>query len=119
MKPTEKITKIAKIAASTAVDTAIGCVEYTALAAPVAITITAVANKAANGTWNVKGAAIAVAKNAATAITAITAVNTAIAAATATTNAIKNTGIFANNEDEETTTSVDEFDDWDEEDEEA
>ena len=113
MKTSEKLTKIAKLTASTAVDTIIGCAEYTAIAAPLAIGITATANKLVTGAFDIKGSVVTVAKNAATAISAITIVNTAIAAATATTNAIKNSGEFA--DDEQQGEPVEEFDDWDEE----
>ena len=115
MTTAKKIAEIAKITGKATIGTAISSAKHVAVAAPIAIAVTAVANKAVHGSFNVKGAAIEVGKRAAITIGALTAMNAVTTAFNATNMAIHNCGEFADTDD----TQVEEFDDWDEEDEEA
>ena len=114
MNTATKITKIVKTTASAAVGTACSCAGYVAAAAPIAVTVTAISNKITSGAFDVKGAAITVAKNAAVAIGTMTAISAATAAFNATNAAMHNCGEFADTEEP----SVEDFDDWDDEEEE-
>ena len=115
MTATEKITKVAKFTATAAAKTAANCGVYVAAATPVAFGATVALNKLTTGSCNAKAAAIGVAKDAVMAVAMVTTINTVIAATAATSAAVRGTGMFADNETDET--SVDEFDDWDEDEE--
>lgn len=115
MEATKKIAKVVKITATAAAGTAIDSVKHIAVATPIAIGVTAIANKAVKGSFDIKGAAIEVTKRAAITIGALTAMNAVTTAFNATNAAIHDCGEFRDDEP-----SVEEFDDWDdEEDEEA
>jgi drug/metabolite transporter superfamily protein YnfA len=113
MNTSKKIAKVVKITTTAAAGTAVNAVKGLAIAAPVAFVATTAVNKICNGAWDVKGAAISVAKNSVFAVATVTAVNAALAATTATIAAVNNESIFADEDP-----SVEEFDDWDEDEEE-
>jgi hypothetical protein len=115
MKTSEKIAKIAKFTATAATKTATNCSLYVAAASPVAVAATCILNKITTGSCNAKTAAVSVAKDAVMAVAVVTAANTAIAAVAATSAAVRGTGMFAETEEDP---SVEEFDDWDEDEEE-
>ncbi len=115
MTTTKKIETIVKTTATTAITTAINSTKGMAMVAPISIAITATVNKVCDGAWDIKGAATSVAKKAAVSIAVSTAANAAVAATLATISAVKEEGIFADDND---TTPVEEFD-WDEEVQEA
>ena len=111
MTTIKKITKVITTTATAAAGTAASCAGYVAAAAPLAIGVTAISNKITTGAFDVKGATITVAKNAAVAIGTMTAISAATAAFNATNAAIHNCGEFADTDN----TPVEDFDDWDEE----
>jgi len=112
MHVTEKVSKVVKITAGAAIGTAINGTKAMAIAAPIAIGATTIVNKICLGEFNLKGAAIEVAKDAAITIGCVTTLNAAIAATVATTAAVNNSGIFAIEDEDED--KVDDLD-WDEE----
>ena len=102
---------IAKTATTTAAATAAKGVKIMTTAAPIAFVITAGVNKVTSGAFDAKSAALSVAKAAVTAIAITTVVNTAVATAAVTIGAAK-----AKSE-EDGDVLVEEFDDWDDDEE--